>query len=124
MLEDYYPSNDADKRLLYVAMTRAKKNLTIHLNGNYFNDFTAENLEITDDKNIYLPPDEFTLHLAHKNVWLSYFISRQYLVSGLMSGDKLEIDGDQGLSVSGKPVLMFSQGFKKEIESLKAKNTS
>lgn len=122
MLEDYYPSNDADKRLLYVAMTRAKKNLTIHLNGKYFNDFTAECLEMTNDKTIYLPPEEFTLHLAHKNVRLSYFISRQYMVSGLMSGDRLEINGDQGLSVSGKPVLMFSQSFKKEIESLKTKN--
>jgi ATP-dependent DNA helicase RecQ len=62
MLEDYYPTNDVNRRLLYVAMTRAKNNLTIHLNGNCFNGFTAENLEIADDKNIYLPPDEFTLH--------------------------------------------------------------
>jgi ATP-dependent DNA helicase RecQ len=121
MLEDYYLSNDADKRLLYVAMTRAKKNLTIHLNGNYFNGFTAENLEITNDKNIYLPPDEFTLHLAHKDVWLSYFASRDHFVSRLVSGDTLEIDGDQGLSAHGKPVLKFSQGFQKEIESLQAR---
>lgn len=34
MLKDYYPSNDADKCLLYVAKT-SKKNLTIHLNKNY-----------------------------------------------------------------------------------------
>ena len=35
---------------------------------------------------------------------------------------KLEIDADQGLSWSGKPVLKFSQGFQKEIEFLQAKN--
>jgi len=122
MLEDYYPSNDVKKRLLYVAMTRAKNNLTIHLNGNYFNGFSAESLEIADDKNIYLPPDQFTLHLGHKDVWLGYFTHRGQLVSRLMSGDKLEIDGDQGLSAHGKPVLKFSQGFKKEIESLQTKN--
>jgi hypothetical protein len=51
-------------------MTWAKMNLTIHLNGKYFNDFTAESLKVTDDKNIYLPPDEFTLHLNHKDVWV------------------------------------------------------
>ncbi len=101
---------------------RPKKNLTIHLNGNYFNDFTAESLEITDDKNIYLPPDEFTLHLNHKDVWLSYFTHREYQISRLVSGDKLEINGDQGLGLSGKPILKFSQGFKKEIEALQAKN--
>ncbi len=122
MLEDYYPSNDVNKRLLYVAMTRAKKNLTIHLNGNYFNGFTTESLEITDDKNTYLSPDEFSLHLSHKDVWLGYFTHRQYLISQLMSGNKLEIDGDQGLSVQGKPILKFSQGFKNEIESLQVKN--
>ena len=36
--------------------------------------------------------------------------------------DRLEINGDQGLSTQGKPILMFSQGFKKEIESLQGKN--
>ncbi len=121
MLENYYPSNDVKKCLLYVAMTRAKKNLTIHLNGNYFNGFTAESLAINDDQNNYLPPNEFTLHLNHKNVWLSYFTHREYQVSRLMCGDKLEINGDQGLGVSGKPILKFSQGFRKEIESLQAK---
>ncbi|MGF1584593.1 MAG: RecQ family ATP-dependent DNA helicase [Bacteroidales bacterium] len=122
MLEEYYPSNDVKKRLLYVAMTRANKNLTLHLNGNYFNSFIAESLEITDDKNIYFPPDEFTLHLAHKDVWLSYFTHREHFVSRLVSGDKLEIDGGQGLSAHGKTVLKFSQSFQKEIESLQAKN--
>ena len=50
ILEDFYPSNDVKKRLLDVAMTRAKKNMTIHLTGNYFDGFSAERLEITDNK--------------------------------------------------------------------------
>ncbi len=39
-----------------------------------------------------------------------------------MSGDRLEFDGDQGLSAQGKPVLKFAQSFQKEIQSLKVKN--
>ena len=33
MLEDFDPATDEAKRLLYVAMTRAKRKLTIHLNS-------------------------------------------------------------------------------------------
>ncbi len=39
-----------------------------------------------------------------------------------MSGDILDINGDKGLSTQGKTILMFSRDFKKEIESLQAKN--
>ncbi len=39
-----------------------------------------------------------------------------------MSGDILDINGDQGLSTQGKPILMFSRNFKKEMESLQANN--
>jgi ATP-dependent DNA helicase RecQ len=38
MLENYNSSTDESKRLLYVAMTRAKTNLTIHLNSNFLDD--------------------------------------------------------------------------------------
>jgi ATP-dependent DNA helicase RecQ len=33
MLENFNPATDEAKRQLYVAMTRAKKNLTVHLNS-------------------------------------------------------------------------------------------
>jgi ATP-dependent DNA helicase RecQ len=54
MLENFNPATDEAKRQLYVAMTRAKRNLTIHLNGNYLDNITAENLErVEDEKHIY-----------------------------------------------------------------------
>jgi ATP-dependent DNA helicase RecQ len=42
MLENINPATDEAKRQLYVAMTRAKRNLAIHLNGNYLDNLTAE----------------------------------------------------------------------------------
>ena len=38
-------ATDEKKRQLYVAMTRAKQKLTIHLNGNYLDKFKTEELE-------------------------------------------------------------------------------
>src|SRR5690606_31682611 len=44
MLENFFPNTDEAKRLLYVAMTRAKQCLAIHLNRTYLDNFSAENL--------------------------------------------------------------------------------
>ncbi len=87
MLENFNPATDEAKRQLYVAMTRAKHNLTIHLNGNYLDSITAENLEQIEDREKYLPPTKLAMHLSFKDVWLDYFITRQHLISGLTSGD-------------------------------------
>jgi ATP-dependent DNA helicase RecQ len=95
MLDNFNPTTDEAKRLLYVAMTRAKRNLMIHLNGNYLDNLTAENLERVEDEKHYLPPSELAMHLSFKDVWLDYFITRQHLVSQLTSGDTLIINGDE-----------------------------
>ena len=91
MLENFNPATDEAKRQLYVAMTRAKRTLTIHLNGNYLDNISAENLERIEDKETHLPPNELAMHLSFKDVWLDYFITRQHLVSSLTSGDTLTI---------------------------------
>ncbi|MBL7859253.1 MAG: ATP-dependent helicase [Cyclobacteriaceae bacterium] len=79
MLDNFNPATDESKRQLYVGMTRAKRNLTIHSNGNYLDNISAENLERIDDKGTYLPPGELAMHLSLKDVWLDYFITRQHL---------------------------------------------
>ncbi len=49
MLENFYPYTDPERRLLYVAMTRAKQNLTIHLNSGFLDTLMTENLERISD---------------------------------------------------------------------------
>lgn len=122
MLEKLNPATDEEKRLLYVAMTRAKRNLTIHLSSNFLDNITTENLERVEDREIYLPPNELVMHLTYKDVWLDYFLNKQHLVSQLVSGDKLTVNGDECLNAQGQSVLKFSMHFVRQIESMKERN--
>lgn len=122
MLENFNPATDEAKRQLYVAMTRAKQHLTIHLNSNFLDNLTAENLERVEDGEIYLPPNEIVMHLTYKDVWLDYFIHRQYWVSQLTCGDALTVNGAECLNSSGQSVLKFSQSFVNQVEAMKSRN--
>ncbi len=119
MLENFYPSTDEDRRLLYVALTRAKRNLTIHLNSDFLHTLSAENMERISDRDIHLPPVEMAMHPGLRDVWLDYFISRQHLVSKLTSGDALTLNGEGCLNSGGQSVLKFSQQFVRRIEEMK-----
>src|SRR5690606_9543861 len=122
MLENFYTGTDEAKRLLYVAMTRAKTNLNVHLNSNLLDNLLADNLERIENTENHLPPNELAMHLSLKDVWLDYFITRQNVISDLKSGDTLTIDGDGCLDAQGKSVLKFSKLFVGQIEIMKAKN--
>ena len=122
MLENYNSSTDESKRLLYVAMTRAKTNLTIHLNSNFLDDLKVGNLQRIENQEIHLPPNELAMHLSFKDVWLDYFINRQNFISELKSGDALSINGDICMDTKGNSVLKFSKHFLRQIENMKAKN--
>jgi ATP-dependent DNA helicase RecQ len=95
--------------------------LTIHLNGNYLDNITAENLERVENREIFSLPSEMAMHLTFKDVWLDYFITRQHLVSQLTSGDALAINGDECTNDNGQPVLKFSKQFLNTIESIRQK---
>lgn len=109
-------------RQLYVAMTRAKLNLSIHYNGNYLQFIETEGLERVNDSEDYLPPCRLAMHLTYKDVWLDFFISCQPLVSQLNSGDELIIDRDCCRNSKGQVVLKFSRQLIKQIEDRKQKN--
>jgi len=119
MLENFNLATDEAKRQLYVAMTRAKQNLTIHLNGNYLDSIVAENIERVEDREEHIPPRQLAMHLTYKDVWLDYFIRKQHLVSQLTSGDTLTINGDECTNSKGQSLLKFSRQFLNIIESRK-----
>lgn len=119
MLDNFNPTTDEARRQLYVAMTRAKSNLTIHLNGSYFDKVSAANLERIENNESYLPPSELATHLTHKDVVLDYFIYKQSAISKLVSGDHLTINGNEFLNANGQPVLRFSQRCRTEIDGMK-----
>lgn len=121
MLENFNTTQDEAKRQLYVAMTRAKTNLAIHLNGSYLDEITAENLLRLEDAITHLPPQQLAMHLTYRDIWLDYFITRQNLISKLTSGDTLMIKGDSCTIAGGQSVLKFSKQFLNTIESAKQK---
>jgi ATP-dependent DNA helicase RecQ len=115
MLKDYNPDNDEKKRQLYVAMTRAKQNLTIHLNGNYLDDISCQNLERINDDIQYNPSNLLVTHLSHKDIWLDYFISKQDIITNFKCGDEL-IANNYGCSdKNGNCIIKFSNNYKEKI---------
>jgi ATP-dependent DNA helicase RecQ len=121
MLENFQSATDEAKRQLYVAMTRAKRNLTVHINSDFLDDLSAANLERVEDHATYLPPGELAIHLTHKDIYLNYFESRQSLVSQLTSGDPLITTGDGCSNQRGQSVLKFSKRFATQIGAVKEK---
>jgi len=122
MLDNFKPSTDEATRQLYVAMTRAKQNLTIHLNSNFLNNISAENIERVDMKEAYLPPTQMVMHLSLKDVVLDYFINRQVSISRMVSGDELAVKNGEYLTSKGMPVVKFSKGYLGKIEALAKRN--
>ena len=121
MLEDFNPSTDDAKRLLYVAMTRAKRNLTIHLNSDFLVRVSAENMQKIMDRKIHSPAKEMAIHLGLRDVWLDYFIRKQHLINKLTCGDTLFVNGEECLNKEGQTVLKFSQQFFLHLSELKDK---
>ena len=118
MLENFDLSNDDGKRQLYVAMTRAKQNLFIHLNSNFFDNFEAENMvSLVDEKN-YQPPDKLSMQLSFSDVFLGYFENKQYQINRLVPGDNLILSNNGCTNSNGDLVLKFSRKFQETISHL------
>ncbi len=115
LLNNYNPDNDSKKRELYVGMTRAKQNLVIHLNGNYLDNLSCQNIRRTKDNFQYKPSGLVVIHLTHKDIWLDFFMSRQYLISGIKSGDSLTVSNDGCSDINGNSLVKFSKNFKDKI---------
>jgi ATP-dependent DNA helicase RecQ len=121
LLNNYIPDNNSKKRELYVGMTRAKQNLTIHLNGNYLDTISCQDIVRENDDSQYKPSSLLVIHLTHKDIWLDYLISRQNLISKLKSGDNLKASLDGCFDSNGNCIVKFSNSFKEKINEYEGK---
>ena len=121
MLENFDAREDKMKRQLYVAMTRAKQKLIIHLNGNYLDKLKTEELERIENNNIFEPPSGLVLHLSHKDLYLGYFEFIQKRVNALTSGDSISISDEGCKNEKGELVLKFSRKFVDRLTEIKKK---
>lgn len=89
--------DDARKRGLYVGMTRAKSNLYVFHNVNYFNEISARlnviGVQFLQDNNNYPEPEEIVMAMSHRDVNLSFFTegNRSENVSELRAGMELSV---------------------------------
>ncbi len=124
LLNDFQQKDDSDRRLLYVAMTRAKNNLLIHLNSSILDRIMVDGLEKYNDTRLYGSSGERTLQLTLKDVWLGDSSWRQSVISGLRSGDSLYADENECRNDKGQTVLKFSSGFRSKLAGFRSKGYS
>lgn len=118
LLDDFKLHTEEAKRLLYVATTRAKYNLTIHCNADMFSDVRTEATVLYRNNNAFDTPTEIIIQLGLKDVWLNYFAGRQYAVSQLFAGAKLLTQKNGCCNLQAQEVLRFSQQFQKQVDAL------
>jgi ATP-dependent DNA helicase RecQ len=117
LLDNFNSASDDSKRQLYVAITRAKQNLSIHTNNTCFEGIATRNLLIQRINQEYPNPGKLIVQLTHRDVYLSYFESIQYKVSNLKSGDRLMVSVDSCSNEKGEIVVKFSRGFSEFIKA-------
>ncbi len=121
LLNNFKANSNEKKRLLYVAMTRAKKNLSIHYNGNFLNDITVNNLVFKRDNISYTNPKQLIFHLTHKDIQLGYFKFVQHRMNLIFCGQKLLINKEGLTNLKYELIVKFSKHFQETKKSLETK---
>lgn len=121
LLDNFNLNTDEAKRQVYVALTRAKQNLSIHLNSRVLEHINSQNMIKTIDPSVYSPPDEILLQLTHRDVQLGYFEFVQHRIRGLLSGDVLLLSDEGCLNNNTELVLKFSKSFREKVKEFEEK---
>ena len=111
MLENLGTTTDDLLRQLYVAITRAKQNLSIHHNSNYFTDLQADSLTKNEMYGYYPPLNSLIFQLTLKDVQLWFFEYNAHLLKTLRSGDVLLVNNVGCTNIKGQLILKFSSHF-------------
>jgi ATP-dependent DNA helicase RecQ len=117
LLDGYETQNEENKRLLYVAITRAKNNLTIHYTGKYFRNMVTNNMMYGVDSAAYDPIPEVSFLLTHRDVKLYYFDFVQQRMDGIMSGSEL-LNLPEGLATKRGLIIKYSEKFNNSLDDL------
>ncbi len=116
LLDGERADNDEQIRKLYVGMTRAKQRLFIHCNTNVFSNIKTEGVEYRQDTNLYPLPEEITIPLTHKDVYLDYFKGKKEQILKLRSGQPLCFDDGYLRLPSGGKVACISNKIREELQ--------
>ncbi len=121
MLEDFNADTDKDKRLIYVALTRAKQNLSIHLNSGCMDKIHVNPMQKVLVQTTFQAPKEILVQLTHREVWLDYFNHKQHWIKEMVSGDHLIFNEKGCMNQNEHAVLRFSSPFVQRLHWYKQK---
>lgn len=113
---------DDERRAVYVAITRAKNNLSVHFCQALPLSFRTSSAHFMIDRKSYDAPSELMMQLSHKDVFLGFFKNKTRIISRLYSGCKLKINGDYlsaTLEDQDANVVKFSENFCKKVADLR-----
>jgi ATP-dependent DNA helicase RecQ len=99
-------------------MTRAKENLSIHYNGDYFTGYSAAELEYNHDNTRYNEPDLISIQLTHHDTNLGYFRFVRNRIDGITAGQKIMPGKEECKNLKGETVLKFSKHFQEKVGEL------
>lgn len=116
LLDGEQSSSDEQIRKLYVGMTRAKQRLFIHCNTQIFNTISTDGVTRSFDTTQYPLPEEITLLLTHKDVFLDYFKGKKKQILQLRSGQPLYFDNGYLRLPSGEGVTFISNKMREELK--------
>lgn len=112
---------DKERRAVYVAMTRAKKNLSVHYdNPALFDRNVLSAVNYAMDETDYGQPAEILIQMGHKDVVLNAFMNKRIDFASIHSGCVLNV-GDDGLYLGFTRVVKFSGAFTKKLQALGSK---
>ena len=118
LLQNLSRLQEQDIRLLYVAMTRAKQHMSIHLVGDFLDNIIVDDLVKVTEPYHWPEPDILVMQLSYKDIWLSFFKKTQYRISNLICGDELQSKDGTCFDKENHPILKFSKKFQKQMEDL------
>lgn len=121
LLNNYPLSSEEKKRVLYVAITRAKANLFIHTNSVRFPIKNIPDLVVREDHQQWPEPATIVLQCGMRDVWLDYFENNHIArnIQKVHSGQELRHNSQSfGLfeTMDGHGILRLSRKFASKLQ--------
>lgn len=117
-LDGYPLGTDEQRRLLYVACTRAMDRLVVHTNTPFLPDYKAPSLQRIHSSAVHPMPSEVHCVLGMRDIYLGSAPYNAHRVGALRTGDALRPDSTHfsnneapGLGTSSGNVVIFSKAF-------------
>jgi ATP-dependent DNA helicase RecQ len=107
-------------RLLYVGLTRAKRQIFLHYHDTKLDILQAVANEFREESRIYPPLKEMVWQFKHKDLYLSNFIGKEEVAKSFVQGKNIDLY-KSGILYQSKEFFKFSEAAVKHIATMTEK---